>query len=1433
MLEYQNYTAARPEREPKPRTGIYKMWPWEELLMRQKKCRTRRFMSLLLTAAMVVSLLPVNGLALSAGAEEALILESTGELSVSVDGRETALESAADGMQAVAVDAESSEPVSDGAQQSSDAAGDLALDTEASSGASGDLALETEASSGALGDLASDSAQTPSGTVGNPASDGTQTTPGAAGDPASDNGAANVSASDSTEAPSDGEESAAADSAEITAEDLILDGQEDFADGLEILSIETELSAEELELLSGESQPTGDSVASVTVGGVAEYYDDLTQAWADAQGQTAEITLLKDVTDISAAFTITDEDTNITFSGQGYKLSGSITTNGIFRVRAGCLRITGGEIENTASANAYGVLVTNTGRAEISGGKIIGGNSGNGIGVRADGSECSIALSGDAEVQGYYGIYLYIGPEAEISGGEVTGIYMGLCVNNAPTVISGGTFSASASPYAIYSVNSANPVRGFLAAGCAYYFDGEPFAPTEAAIMVKGPVTVKECTHKWAWEDDCDGLHHTRTCDACGKTESGEHNYGADNICADCGADKNAEPVARITMSDGTVLNYTNLGKGWNAAQGHTATIEVLKSVDLGNSYLQIKNADSSITLKMVDGVVVSGSSNSGVIYAAGGSLVIESGTIQGTMYGVNIASGGSVEIRGGAVNATSGSGYGIYLNSSAENTSSVAISGGTINENATASSPRFGIYIGGNSRAVVSGSAVIKGAESGISMENGSAEISGGVIESISSGASTYGLNVTGGSVVMTGGKLIGGVGLRMSGDNTVVKVSGGSVESKNVDGMLISGGSFTLSGEGTVIGGTTGVGMTGGSFKMTGGAVTTKEITGNYSGTCVNISGGSFKMSGGVVTAWSTGFNPSYGVGVSGSADIEISGGMVTATHGYSLYRFVDDIKSSTIALTGGIYRGDSGTVYDSIGTAGGLLGAGCAYREIRIDADENITDGEWVTDEELLGEKELSGLTAVRVSQLPMRVALTDTEAVYGETAVLEPEVNPVDESKPITYQWYKGEEKLDGEVAEKLTVSGLDVGEYSYYCQVTCDGYTITSNTARVTVKPKPLTVLVSAANKTYDGGTAAVISAAIDAAQLAGADRVAVSGLTGAFADAKAGSGKTVNVDFSKVVVTGNDRGNYSLVYPTTVTATISPAPLTITGAVVAGKTSDGSTAADVTSVSFSGVIAGESLKPGVDYSASGSFASAQAGTHNVTVTVVLMNGNYKLAGSQFTASGTIQAAPADTAQTADNTGSVSQLNAGLKAVWSGSTLKVSWGKVKAADGYEVYAARCGKSMKLVKTVKKQSTVSAKVKKISGTKLKTSANYKVRVKAYRMVNGKKTYIATSLLLHTTGSANKKYTNASRVKVSKTSVSLKKGKTSKISATVTKQNSKKKLLGKNHAARLRYWSTNTKVATVTSGGKIKAVGAGKCYVYVMAQNGVQTRVKVTVK
>ncbi len=193
------------------------------------------------------------------------------------------------------------------------------------------------------------------------------------------------------------------------------------------------------------------------------------------------------------------------------------------------------------------------------------------------------------------------------------------------------------------------------------------------------------------------------------------------------------------------------------------------------------------------------------------------------------------------------------------------------------------------------------------------------------------------------------------------------------------------------------------------------------------------------------------------------------------------------------------------------------------------------------------------------------------------------------------------------------------------------------------------------------------------------------------------------------------------------------------------------------------------------------------------------------------------------------------INSGLRLIQKGKTLTVTWGKVKGATGYKIYAEYCGTKMpdKPIKTIKNGSKVKVVIKKLHGKKLNKKKNYKVCVVAYKTVDGVDKVLGRTVTAHVIGAKNKKYSNPKKLTiVSKTKLSLKTGKSAKIRSKVTLVNKKRKSLSDAHAPMFRYASTNKKVATVNKKGKIKAVGKGQCYIWVYAKNGYGKKVKVTV-
>lgn len=166
---------------------------------------------------------------------------------------------------------------------------------------------------------------------------------------------------------------------------------------------------------------------------------------------------------------------------------------------------------------------------------------------------------------------------------------------------------------------------------------------------------------------------------------------------------------------------------------------------------------------------------------------------------------------------------------------------------------------------------------------------------------------------------------------------------------------------------------------------------------------------------------------------------------------------------------------------------------------------------------------------------------------------------------------------------------------------------------------------------------------------------------------------------------------------------------------------------------------------------------------------------------------------------------------------------LSYKKAANVDGYLIYGAACGKEMK------KLAKVSADVVSYTAKDLKPGTYYKYQVKAYCIIDGKDVIIMTSRVVHSI-TGDKIYANPTKVTLNVASVKLEAGKTKTVSGQIVLPKGKK---GKNHTTAIRYESTDKKVVTVNSKGRITAKEKGTSYVYAYAQNGVYKRIKVTVE
>ena len=287
-------------------------------------------------------------------------------------------------------------------------------------------------------------------------------------------------------------------------------------------------------------------------------------------------------------------------------------------------------------------------------------------------------------------------------------------------------------------------------------------------------------------------------------------------------------------------------------------------------------------------------------------------------------------------------------------------------------------------------------------------------------------------------------------------------------------------------------------------------------------------------------------------------------------------------------------------------------------------------WISD--------LSGteLTNVSMAKIPIKSMDYPTEMsmTYGGAGTLLVNVKKETGTGAVSFQWYKvedGKETAVGSATTKnqfdLSVLKLSAGNHTFRFSATCDGYKKMSQDIVVTVQKADIrssliTPPTAQENLTYTGQEQALITAGSAANH--GTMQYSL----------------TENGTYSQDIPTGTDAGTYTVWYrvigdanhndtaPASVVVSIGKKPLTITGVTAASKSYDGTTNADISSVTFDGVT----LKQGTDYTVTASFDDASVGnSKSITATVTLMEQvakNYALEQSSFPTTGSITKAAA-------------------------------------------------------------------------------------------------------------------------------------------------------------------------------------------------------------
>ncbi len=730
---------------------------------------------------------------------------------------------------------------------------------------------------------------------------------------------------------------------------------------------------------AGIETQTGDAVILVTVGSTSTEYRDIYEAWTAANGKTATVRLLKNVSLDNGSLTLNDPSSDITL-----EMADNVTltkaTSIAISVSAGSLTLASGTI-SAPNTNGRGIEISG-GNISIQGGIINAGQcgvfarggeiriSGGTITAQKDtGSSRGVYATGDSIVKisggtvkaytpdtpegtGTAGLQATNNSKVEISGGTVSSNYIGLTINTqsgASAEISGGSFSGF---YAV--VTSSDSITKLLRPGYAYYdAGGQLISPRPSGSILLNTATVKECSHSYAWTDGAQT--HIYGCTICDTIdESRTHTPGGSTDCPLCTA---AHTVQVDT--DGEITGYATLAAAFEAASGKTATITLLKSTTLpDNTCLSLNHADSNLTLQMSGNVTLSGSAaGSGLINVTAGRLTIDSGTISntgngaavytensiltlnnGTLTAVKAISmkNGNVIINAGTVQGVCNTGttaYGIYADNG-----TVAINGGAVRSSGSAGITHSGVSINGGS-LTINGGTVNSDAHGVQIIGGGSAIITGGTVS-----GSTYGIHVTGGTVSVSGADTKVEAG-NNRGDGIYVGTSGSAAVG---GGTITSNGRYSIATDGGTVeitGGTMsdGVQVNGGSALISGGSIsgafglsvdnqgnaTIKEnaqISGTSTGLSVND--GTVIIQGGTITGQGNAGGGVYGMNVFPNGKVIIHGGTISGSssnvatpYSHGIY-----VNGGSVELNNGIikasYKGadTSNTIYNYGVSVGG---------------------------------------------------------------------------------------------------------------------------------------------------------------------------------------------------------------------------------------------------------------------------------------------------------------------------------------------------------------------------------------------------------------------------------------------------------------------------------------------------------------------------------
>lgn len=506
-----------------------------------------------------------------------------------------------------------------------------------------------------------------------------------------------------------------------------------------------------------------------------------------------------------SAYGIYAESGSINFTG-GLVSSGG---TGIYLNSTSSVSLTmssGATVVAKGSGEAVGVLLSSGAEAVIGGGASIEASSTGGRAYGVSQASGKLTVTGSASVSAASGSgqacgAFLTGGEAAISGGSfegsssVSGSASGLGVGlPAKLSLTGGSFTASGG-YAVTAFATDDNVGRLLGEGCAY-FDSEGTKLDDSSVQHLG--------------------------ENAGVTVKSETSTGVDVAILE------TEVESKTYKTGEGISPFDALKQAFEDASGDTATLTLLTSVE-ADELITISGENTNLTLKMVDGAVLSGTdkvvSGSSVSVGLlsvtdGGTLTFASGTINGTLQNKNSrlisVAHSDFHITGGQINCecAASSQYVVYAISYSDH--KVTMSGGTLNLTGTsADDANYGMFIEGCYLDITGGR--ITSDDAGVFLYGSSAYIGGAAeIRATTSAIKTSDnnqLDLYGDAVIQSSGKGLDATGKSYTNVYGSVNITGSAC------GVCVSGGSLNVS-EQPVIAGITALRVEDGSATLSGGS-------------------------------------------------------------------------------------------------------------------------------------------------------------------------------------------------------------------------------------------------------------------------------------------------------------------------------------------------------------------------------------------------------------------------------------------------------------------------------------------------------------------------------------------------------------------------------------------------------------------------------------